>query len=435
MFPALADHPADVRLLAHILFPPKESIDKTDGSALIDYYTLARFENQEKQTRHLNYNATPFLRGFELRHFPNGGLVIGGYSHKGKARTARIVGPPELLAMVEREATNGEAGNLVWLHDGMPVNTDSAAKVRQTLVDSLHVARPENPHSRAVMDYMNALPSHYFRDALDANWQHATDTLAELHAAGAIGNNAMLQQKRILRAVRCQPVPVYAPSNKSARQWGQGDNITGLKREVRKALCRGWWEADLANAQAAIVATTWNIPAVRDFLEAGNSLWAELADFMDAPVDEVKHDLKPWLYSLLYGKSVQNLMGELAEIAARFPRAAGLLYHPIIVALLDARNRMMGEAMAREKGISATRARKARSKLACDAQGVEMEIVSAAVEVVKDTDDCAIVLWQHDGFAVAFNRNADLWKGRIVDAVNERAKAKGIVTRLEGKEL
>lgn len=268
------------------------------------------------------------------------------------------------------------------------------------------------------------------------------------------------QSLGILLAMRLQPLQYYAASrkDKTRRIFPAHTGFGMLPHAVVAVLARDWYDFDLRNAQLAIVASLWNVPAVTAFLIHGGRIWEELCQHLDWPQDAAhKKPVKTALYAIIYGARDRNLPQLIAEEHANHPALAAmgpavfvkrLLRHPLIAALIQRRDARMAEVEAQGGSYDCyseyiplpykadprgLRRPQASSVLAQEAQAMEFAIVSAAFELAQTTKEFTIIHWAHDGFTISIRdqRRAASWIAKIIASVNERAANYGVCTELE----
>ena len=225
----------------------------------------------------------------------------------------------------------------------------------------------------------------------------------------------------------------------SWRLYDEGVSITGLPRQYRKMLCKGWTEFDIKSSQLAIVSSKWNIPSIHKFLSKRNSVWDLFFDVFTVKhneYDETKRFFKESLYSVVFGKQEDRLAKEYDRL---FGLGAGKKFSSIwlIRDLFDAReaeiNRLANAPQGRYYSIAAgisssvnnyfktgmskkeiqqyektgimpyTQRKRITSVMAQEIQMIEMAILYPVIDLAeKNSKHYVITLWQHDGFSVKF---------------------------------
>lgn len=249
---------------------------------------------------------------------------------------------------------------------------------------------------------------------------------------------------RILAAVRHNPVVYYRPSNRghTARLSASGDSIAGLKKQVRKAACSGWWEADLRSSQFAILAAKLKAPQAQAFIASGESIWCEFNRFLfgiDAePADDIKKPMKEAMYSLCFGKGKKKLRSLLDQFCI-----GRLLDHPILKELFALRA-MWFDEIRRAGGAhdvwgrwhAHTEDRWSGAIAGTVIQSIEMEIIAPVFEMAHKSgksDQFTVALFLHDGCCISFNseKKRPRAQAKLKKAVEDRARSLGVATVLE----
>ncbi|MEI9897877.1 MAG: hypothetical protein WDN28_29485 [Chthoniobacter sp.] len=160
--------------------------------------------------------------------------------------------------------------------------------------------------AREIQESLNSLAPNLFTRAISENFDAASSVASRIPKA-----NVLMEQRRLLRQIHSQPQPFYgaSESERTVRLWKSGA-IPNLKGDVRRALTRGWEDADLRCSQLAICASLWGLPELQDFLTRGTSFWTYVFDEMDVPTTQrgpVKRAIKDGLYAICYGMEEKHL--------------------------------------------------------------------------------------------------------------------------------
>lgn len=303
-----------------------------------------------------------------------------------------------------------------------------------------------NPTQQKLLDYLRSINAgHLFIRKLHDNREGIEQAIA------ALPPHVQDIQYRILANVHHNPNVYYLPSSqeRTCRLSPKGDSLLGLKREVRKAATKGWWECDLRSSQFAILASVLKAPISQAFITSGKSLWRELYGFVSGiedaePPSEIKPLLKETIYALCFGKSKAHLKEFLALHGLE-----RLLKHPILVELLSLRRKWFEEIehaggahdiWGEWHAVDEKQGRWAGSVAATIVQALELEIIAPIFDVaVKhgSGDRFQIVLFQHDGATISFNDKTKMPRAqaKLKKAVEDRAKELGVNTVLEFTQL
>lgn len=261
-----------------------------------------------------------------------------------------------------------------------------------------------------------------------------------------------------LNAFYSNAQPFYKPTDGSVRIFSIGEGLCYLDRRLRKALTKGWFEADLTNSQLAIAAKNWGVEEVQSFLQDGGKIWDHLFGLYGlAKNDDIKRIFKTALYSLMYGageKLIKKNWGrESNELDIKLDIKI-FFSSSLIQALLRARKEQF-ELIRKDEGAhdafnqwlpleygyrySNHIEDNARSVLAAVAQSYELFLLSNIIQEAKEyrnsRDGFMIVLFQHDGFSFIFPSTSEamqrFWLTHLPGFVETKAKELGIITTLE----
>jgi hypothetical protein len=268
----------------------------------------------------------------------------------------------------------------------------------------------EGHPSIGLLRLLNEQPVDSRQRLIKQNWDAACVELDRL----PWGNSKMLSAG-VMQHLAAQHVLVYSAVQGSHRIYARGTNLIQLPRKVRCALLRGAWQHDLASAQLAIVARVWHIPELLEFLEAERNIWTALLEYLDlAP--RFKPTLKTVLYRLIFGGGVFKakqaaVSGEGGDPAIDWEKAERLLEHPLIQALLGARQGVLKriqveggieDAFGNWHALGEVRGRqiaaRCRSLLAMQAQSFEQRIMLSVLPILQ-AEQASIrpMVWLHDG--------------------------------------
>ena len=453
------------RFMCYLLFG---KLDKKTNLPLIDCWHIAKAEYKLDSYFSKNYKAEDFLLLFQSDVMDEDTFSWAGWNYKTReAKVAYVKFPKHIELATQEERMKRTKGN-VYFETGKKINA-TAEKVGRYLIQQEMATYIDTaiPEAQPLLHYMNELSVRPFTKVIKSNFNNAFNLALEI--ADPIKKRAQVE---LLITIQETLQPFYKPSSKghTDRIFPGNESIPMLKREIRKELTKGWYEFDLANSQLALVARTWGITQVEDFLQAGGKIWKELFTFygFDQATlklsDVKKHDaikdiFKTNLYSLIYGMLKTNVIKHVNEGFEELGiKGAGYKYfnHPLIKALYVAREAKLKELnqlnetttifgqtlkITEELTKKGTASRKRqeciRSIMAHQAQSLELYLLLPLVDLANSTDDFQITLWMHDGFSVNFTdiTKKDYWTKRIESVVNERIKEVGAITYLEMSSL
>ena len=208
----------------------------------------------------------------------------------------------------------------------------------------------------------------------------------------------------------------------------------------------------------------WSITEVQKFLQSGNHIWTELITHLGfnysllkqqkpAVFDKLKALLKESLYSLIYGMKKSALLARLTKGFHKLgikKKGSDLFTHSIMAALFVARENKIAKVLEEghilldwhnnkvltlEGKTKQERLKNVKSLLAQEAQLMEMVLILPVFEIAKQNSQyMSIVLFQHDGFTVHYNK-ANLinsLESKMIEAVRAQANLLKVDTNLEG---
>jgi hypothetical protein len=441
------------RFLQFLTMGDQVETDAGERGVLAACGIISQVEGAERLLRQHRYRSSSLLEAWQANFTPISWTVYD--PRQQKARVITDNGFSDRLA----EATCAELSTPVhqlqdrcYLVSGQPYR---AAKARQHRIedsDAAKIATQERLDTagcqqvQVLAAYLNSLPSARFTKLL----QRLDDAYA---VADAIKDEQRRQRAyRGLRAFADQPQQFYAPSvaGRSVRLFGHNAGLATLPREVRKALLRDHTSVDLKAAQLAIVATLWDVPSVKQFLEqdrSDGSIWQDLCEMLGLTYTaDNKRGIKQLVYALCFGggtkrkddaipKKVRESFPDVPDLAKRFVAL------PMIDDLLKARQKAAEKVTADQGGSDCfgnwiplqEGYGKAASVLACQAQAVELRLLWPVVEAARTSDELDIVCWLFDGATLAFSDTSKKQRllRRLRTEVQAVAGELGISTQLE----
>jgi len=439
-FPGLKKHPGYWTLFCYLLFG--SWLDEESHQLLLCAEILSAIEPRDPD----NSEAEKFLIRFrEDVLWPAGADIRWDASQRKEKKCRQLRNPflgHEFEEILRREHFGhwDDAGR-VYLLDGSTYNRSNARRFYREKKKAAGRLPTFCKDAEFIRAYMNSLESNLFTTTIKENFRSALKVTFNL-PDGSVKD----AQLRILAHIKGQPQSFYFPSAKGHTvRLSTSEGIPNLKSNVRRALTRGWEEADLRSSQFAICSKLWQVPELLDFLSKGKSLWNYLFDALELSVEErelAKPVLKESIYSICYGMPRSKLKWTIAGnlYAARLDTwiAHKLLGDPLVKTLLVARDLAL-KRIAAESGamtcynvwLPVTEERQPRDIMAEIAQAWEMKLIYPAFELAQQTREFTITLYQYDGFSVHFTRRPEVWKPRIEQAINENAHRLDFMTWLE----
>lgn len=449
-YPVLAGNEPFLRLFHYLCFG--DFSDRDTKQLVIPTRKMAEEFYRQEYTCH--FKGREVLEEFRGKVLPtmswSGHEALSGQSWNGKARQITCNGFDAEMQEALRQECLRPSEDQVQFITGEPYrradryhhrDQATAAYEAELACSSL------NPTQSKLLDYLRKISAgHLFIRKLEDNRQAIEEAIK------ALPPHVQDIQYRILANVEHNPTVYYLPSGqeRTCRLSPKGDSLIGLKKEVRKAATKGWWECDLRSSQFAILATVLKAPISKAFIASGKSLWRELYGFVSGikdaePPPETKNVLKEALYSLCYGKSKIHLKDFLALHGLE-----KLLTHPILAELLSLRRKWFQEieraggahdVWGQWHAVDEKQGRWAGSVAATIIQAIEMEIISPIFDVAeryKKSGQIRICLFQHDGATMSFrakDKRLARAQKQLKKAVEDRARQLGVSTVLEFTEL
>lgn len=442
-FPALKNRPY-MYLFRNLLLRSVEKTERDEyyNAHLLTHHWLALI-NQKDWT---NFRSGEFLNAFKRDVLPD--FEWTDYKEREKARTVKNYGIPDKAYKILHQHLDEEPE--VWLETGTKLtNTRVVADDYERMIgfaNTLADIYEISPQAKNILDYHNSLPRQMFTSAVRRNLTSAERAVLALQD----NESVYTPTRETLKRVVAYSKPVLVPKSSTDRLFGQIPDLTRIKSSVRKALTKGWWEADLKSAQLAIAAKVWDIPQIQTFLAEGGSIWANLMIGFDGDKDSVKAACKTALYSILYGGGEKNVRAALEEdlVGTGFD-ADTFLQNPLIIALISRQKEVMDEIMLdpkdhTKKGVpinpldQTAITGKPHERMALLAQAYELLLIHEMYLVQKKYSNVfTISLYQFDGVSINWIRpeRRDAMIKKLNKAVAAKAKELGIHTALEWEEI
>jgi len=290
----------------------------------------------------------------------------------------------------------------------------------------------DNKFGQQIAQYMNELPVGHFEDLLSEDSINRT-----MKVVNTLPAQVREQQLNILNAIADQPKVFYRPSRNgnTDRLFGNGANITNLKKEVRKALTKDWVECDAKNLHLAIVAKLWNIDSLKEFLSLGKSFWSYIQNALQVEGEDSKKYIKEATYGLVYGMSKKNLEERL-DSQLGMGMGKKFLNISLIKDILSARKEVINYHMNTGEIEDCFGTKFAVTKenilslLSRVCQSYELKLIHSLFKLTDKTNDFHITLYQFDGLSIKFDANKEYWINELNKAFDEMALELDIFTSL-----
>ena len=375
---------------------------------------------------------------------------------------------PELKSLAAEERRQGIVKDRpdVFAVSGEDYDRREIGRQRRETQEALRAKEADAPSdtSRYIMRRMNERPSNVFTRHVVPQVAEAREKVASMDL-----EDEELRQHyfKVLQYVERQPQPFYKPSERGRtdRIFPANPSALSLPKRVRDVLSERFVQVDLKSAHLMIGAALWGCQeALRWLQRPGYSIWEGLwrhfrldweGDEWRYLFPEFKAACKEALYSTLYGMGEQYVRGQftrtLGDVLKPVPlriindeglhsmheyAARRLVSHPVIAALLNARDREL-ERIDREGGAKTATGIKAEidpeagvdaaSVLATVAQSYEQEIMKGILLYEEEhpdlcgSTDFRVALWIHDGAAVHFTRRRAIHLAAMRERVEIRS--------------
>ncbi len=437
--PGLGNNKSYWRMISYLLFNAGQK-----GKPILIPQALVALVEHKRLTG--KYSAIKFLDAFRRDVVD---FDLGSHTLTQCRSISRVHWHEALRALLEIEirATGCER---VMMVSGAQYQARDAKKERDDLRDEAILqlqALGQHP-AQALLDLINnSAPNRY-----TAIKRHIPEARALLDSGTlALAKPDVQRQHNILTRIDQQAMPIYGPAPRSARIYALNDSLTSLQRDIREIIVQDWIGCDLKAAQLCIIAKDWNVPAVAQFLESGESVWLSLCKWMNESAVTCKPKMKDALYAFAFGAG-DNKMLELLGDKRSYDRFKA---HSLIKSLYVARRRHLTQ-IRKNKGAPDAFGRfvpmgyknvvrrgktfcfdTSRNVMALCAQSYELLLLMPVVEMAvahKDDDHgFSLCMWLHDGFCFVPHRDAEAqaWKDRLCASVKAQADNLGIITELE----
>ena len=417
--------------------------NESENLIKVPQFALAYCEGKQKQLASKNYKGHLFLQRFsrDIQY-----ISWSDWSYEqGRCRVVEfpIDKSLELLLASDLHKDYKNKGGRVYLISGAKFTTRNRnaelKKAQEKLLDDLddlRKCRKVRQGAAKIFFYMMKVDIKHYRKIIDSNIDNVELAINKRIDLAETKKKVYLEIIDCLKEIK---KPMLHGVKNSWRLYDEGVSITGLPRQYRKMLCKGWTEFDIKSSQLAIVSSRWNIPSIHKFLSDRNSVWDlffNVFPVADDEYDETKRFFKQSLYSIVFGKLEANIAKEYDNL---FGTGAGAKFSKIwlVKDLFDAReaeitrlaNAPQGRHYSLAAGMSSsvnnyfktgmskselkkfkstgtmpyTQRKRITSVMAQEVQMIEMAILSPVIDLAeKNSKNYVITLWQHDGFSVKF---------------------------------
>lgn len=480
IYPNCLNNIAYLKLLQYRFFSNNWE-DEENHLLKVPQFALAYCEGKTRALATNNYKGYLFLQKFskEIQH-----ITWSDWSFaKNRCRVVDfpIDGRLEVLLSLDAHKDYEKEGGRIYFIGGNKFTTRNRnlelKKAQEKLkdeLDDIRKCRKVRKGAAKIFLYMMKVDISHYTKIIDKN----IDTV-EIAINNRI-NLAETKKKVYLEIIDCLreiKKPMLHGVQNSWRLYDEGVSITGLPRQYRKMLCKGWTEFDIKSSQLAIVSSRWNIPSIHDFLSKRNSVWDLFFNVFSVSADEyeeAKRFFKESLYSVVFGKAESSIAKEYDTVfgsgagtkfsniwlvrnlfdarEAEIDRLANVpqgRYYSLVAGLTCNPSNFFKTGMSKgelkkfeETGVMPyTQRKRITSAMAQEIQMVEMAILTPVIDLAeKNSKYYVVTLWQHDGFSVKFSDDTkrDKYTKTIVNAFQstiDSLKTFNIPTYLEYEHL
>lgn len=453
-YPLMFSSPELINMMEYLLLG--SFIDHETKKLIISRNILATIENKIQDLNNNKYYAIHFLRKIK-KILPN---FEWSDFNKEKARQVKNRGfdlEDENWIFKNIQDKNKTEIKKIFFNSGELVTEKKLYKIRKELDEKYEEdIRWMNllDEQKTVINYLENLDNKLFSRLINKNYEK-TLLLKDQLEYSASKPGSKLCQERILDAIKDNPKPHYQANNesKSVRISHAGECFLGLKRELRKSLCSGCYEADLKSSQFAIAAVQYKSKVAQDFIKSGKNLWIELNKFIkgnDKLEDLDKRVMKDMFYSIIFGRprnagyDIDNIWNPGLYNILKGKKLEKMLDFPVIKDLLIQRDKWF-LAIEKNRGWNDafrqfqkhTNGRTIKSIAASVIQSVEFRIIAPIFKFAENNKYFTIISFQHDGFNFIAHdkRIIDKIKLSMQEIINQSSAKYNITTCLEFTKL
>jgi hypothetical protein len=429
------------RFALHYLLIERDFMND-QGLLLIPDYKIAVWCGTQGIEQYINgnFNSGAFLKALKTDVLPD--LVTSDYygpskEDKGQCRSVSNDGLHDLVEHVLDDFDEKERYDLLSM---MRWNRANAKANRDQLIAEALVQEWPYEQQAKVAHYLHTLPFGLFTKQIPDHIQEASNYIKH---APDMDSQERRKQYRILRRIEDCPQPVYRPgqSMRNARLFAF-DSLCDVERHVRRILCRGWHEVDLASCYPAIAARIWHIEQIQTMLERGDDVWDAIASelgIVESERESKRDVVKEVGCRLLCGGHIDKTNEVLAKHGINGLVDDSITLKTIVKAVREVKGHVRAEGgTLTPLGWIACPSRKdqaVRSHLSNVLAAYELALIAPCFEVAERSRDFTITICQHDGFSIKLRQEnrAKQVLDRLNDAVAPVARSYGIVTHLEYK--
>lgn len=445
--PALRERGDYRRLFTYLALGPYMR-DEDTGAILVPAPMLAGFQGKAGAYLSGNYNAKRFLEDYKRDVAPS--FSYSRHSKRaGKCRAVIDRGINDVLESL----LNHEDSERRYFVSGKVFNPTNqilyASQYKAEVQANTYLYKDQ----RLIAEYLNSKPLSLYKKQVE---EHYIEALLETKGR---------EERRDLEFIRDMPQPFYRTIGNNPRLFSLLPcSLVTIRKEIRRALCKGWIELDLSNCQAAIIAGVWKIERLHSLLQSGRSLWEYLYSELAIP-PHLQEDVKPvlkkavyalingideavieWLLSKEIGKRRDELLKQGREYdspaltqrgreLANLERDRRFTECPMIADILEARAQAQARIIENRGCYGAYgwvlfdgETEELRTFVSRVLQSYELSLIASCFEVASARKDFAIMLYQFDGFSI--DTDSPEIREALDRAVRLRGEELGIRARL-----
>ena len=456
-YPALVSNEPYRNLFFWLAFGARH--DKNTGRLLLPHMMLRKFAGEKWSDTH--YITGDLLAGFQKDVLPNfkWSEYLEGYNEDGRCRQVIDFGfGSETFAEIRKEKDRTKE---VYFANGKTYN--KLNKVKYKKIDAVEYEEMKKHfHLNHTQQYIYDILQ---KDAMDGqaiteNMKKNNDLImmAIENLQPKIDDRLPIEEKKarqyaILDSMKEDPRIFYAPTSlqRTPRLHQSNDCLLGLASDVRKAVCRGWYEADLVSSQFVIFCNLLDCEEGKKVIKSGEPLWNhlnfQLTGNHEKPEKSLKDALKTVIYMMCFGggkdkmREVLKDKKEILELslfqemfACRKAKFRIINADGYIMDVWNQKHYLEAEGYKSniydKKEWSKTRW--AGSLLATQIQSIEMECIRGVFEwLAKNGKKVKVEVraFQHDGLCLSFPRARE---ESIIKSMQQWLNAKAV---LVGKSI
>jgi hypothetical protein len=454
-YPSMFEKQSLINMLEYLLF--SAFINHDTKRLLIPVSVLAEIENKTRFIKQKAYRGLPFLYEVQ-KHLPEFQWTESTIGHPREVINRGFDAEVERLIEQNTLFKRSRGVTKVFFRTG-----EVATKAKQYALRAKLDEKQKNdvskmillPQQKLIIDYLEAVDTQTYTRLINKN---IDNVLKEKEKIKYPQGKSKGIQERILGHVQEFPKPHFKATDtaKTVRIYATSDSFMGMKRELRKAMMAGCYEADLKSSQFAIAASVYRSKKAREFIKTGKSIWNELYYFSKGHTnytEEEKKIIKNALYAIIFGTPEYpgiDLDGEHNQgIRSRLSKYgfSNIMDHEIMQDLISQRDKWFKEIKAKggwndaySQFQSLSETRNIKSVASSLLQSIELDIMAPLFQLAideGDKKDFKIISFLHDSITYIVNdkRKLDTIQNLMQETVKKSADKHKVITYLEFTKL